>query len=46
VDEIYNLHEQKQKAWVENVDRDELRKHIADISAFLQLIENVTLYEN
>lgn len=35
-DEIYRLREQKQKAQVENAGRDELRKRIADMSAFLQ----------
>lgn len=35
-DEFYRLHEQKQKAQVENAGRDELRKRIADMSAFLK----------
>jgi len=35
-DEIYRMREQKQKAQVENAGRDELRKRIADMSAFLQ----------
>ena len=35
-DEIYRLREQKQKAQVENAGRDELRKRIADMSAFLR----------
>lgn len=35
-DEIYRLREQKQKAQVENAGRDELRKRISDMSAFLQ----------
>lgn len=35
-DEIYRLHEQKQKALVENAGRDEQRKRISDMSAFLQ----------
>jgi transposase-like protein len=35
-DEIYSLREQKQKALVENAGRDELRKRISDMSAFLQ----------
>lgn len=35
-EEIYHLREQKQKAQVENAGRDELRKRIADMSAFLQ----------
>ena len=35
-EEIYNLREQKQKALVENAGRDELRKRITDMSAFLQ----------
>ncbi|MZQ97669.1 MAG: hypothetical protein GT601_08325 [Acidaminobacter sp.] len=35
-DEIYRLHEEKQKAQVENLGRDELQKRIADMSAFLQ----------
>lgn len=34
--EIYRMREQKQKAQVENAGRDELRKRIADMSAFLQ----------
>ena len=35
-EEIYRLREQKQKAQVENAGRDELRKRIADMSAFLR----------
>ena len=35
-DEIYRLREQKQNAQVENAGRDELRKRIADMSAFLK----------
>ena len=35
-EEIYHLREQKQNALVENANRDELRKRIADMSAFLQ----------
>ena len=35
-DEIYRLREEKQKAQVENLGRDELRKRITDMSAFLQ----------
>lgn len=35
-DEIYRLREQKQKLQVENAGRDELRKRMADMSAFLQ----------
>ena len=35
-DELYRLREQKQKAQVENAGRDELRKRIADMSAFLR----------
>ena len=35
-DEIYRLREQKQKAQVENAGRDELRKRIDDMSAFLR----------
>lgn len=35
-DEIYRLREEKQKAQLENLGRDELRKRIADMSAFLQ----------
>lgn len=35
-DEIYRLHEQKQKAQVESAGRDELRKRIDDMSTFLQ----------
>jgi site-specific DNA recombinase len=34
--EIYQLREQKQKILVENANRDELRKRIADMSSFLQ----------
>ena len=35
-DEIYHLREQKQNALVENANRDELRKRIADMSTFLR----------
>jgi len=35
-DEIYRLREQKQKALVENAGRDEQRKRITDMSAFLR----------
>jgi site-specific DNA recombinase len=35
-EEIYQLREQKQKILVENANRDELRKRIADMSSFLQ----------
>lgn len=35
-DEIYHLREQKQKVQVESAGRDELKKRIADMSAFLQ----------
>lgn len=35
-EEIYRLRDQKQKAQVENAGRDEQRKRIADMSAFLQ----------
>ena len=35
-EEIYRLREQKQKVQVENAGRDELRKRIADMSAFLR----------
>lgn len=35
-DEIYRLREEKQKAQVENLGRDELQKRITDMSAFLQ----------
>lgn len=35
-DEIYRLREEKQKVQLENAGRDELRKRIADMSAFLQ----------
>lgn len=34
--EIYRLREEKQKAQVENLGRDELQKRITDMSAFLQ----------
>jgi site-specific DNA recombinase len=34
--EIYRLREQKQKAQIENANRDELRKRMADMGAFLQ----------
>jgi len=35
-DEIYRLREEKQKAQLENLGRDELKKRIADMSVFLQ----------
>lgn len=35
-EEIYRLREQKQKAQVENANRDELRKRMADMRAFLK----------
>ena len=35
-DEIYRLREEKQKAQVENLGRDELQKRINDMSAFLK----------
>ena len=35
-DEIYRLREEKQKAQLENLSRDELQKRINDMSAFLQ----------
>lgn len=35
-DEIYHLREQKQKLQVENINRDELKKRMADMSAFLR----------
>jgi len=35
-DEIYRLREQKQNTQVENAGRDEQRKRITDMSAFLQ----------
>lgn len=35
-DEIYHLREEKQKAQVENLGRDELQKRITDMSTFLQ----------
>jgi len=34
--EIYRLSDEKQKAQVENVDRDDLRKRIAEMSIFLR----------
>ncbi len=33
---IYRLREQTQKAQMENANRDELQKRIADMSAFLK----------
>ncbi len=36
-DEIYRLREEKQKAQVENLGRDELQKRITDMSVFLRL---------
>ena len=35
-DEIYRLRDEKQKAQLENLGRDELQKRITDMSAFLQ----------
>lgn len=35
-DEIHQLRDQKQKLQVENVNRDELKKRIADMSSFLK----------
>ena len=35
-DEIYRLRDEKQKAQVENLGRDELQKRITDMSSFLQ----------
>jgi site-specific DNA recombinase len=35
-EEIHRLRDQKQSLMVENANRDELKKHIADMSAFLQ----------
>ncbi|UNC92337.1 recombinase zinc beta ribbon domain-containing protein [Candidatus Contubernalis alkalaceticus] len=35
-DEIYSLREQKQKAQVESIGRDEIRKRIDDMSTFLR----------
>jgi site-specific DNA recombinase len=35
-DEIHRLRDQKQKLQVENVNRDELKKRIADMSTFLK----------
>ena len=35
-DEIYRLRDEKQKAQVENLGRDELKKRITDMSAFLK----------
>jgi len=35
-DEIYRLREEKQKAQLDNVGRDELKKRISDMSAFLR----------
>lgn len=35
-DEIYHLRDEKQKAQVESLCRDELQKRITDMSAFLQ----------
>lgn len=35
-EEIYRLREQKQKVQVENANRDELRKRMADMRAFLR----------
>lgn len=34
--EIYHLREQKQNALIENANRDELKKRMADMSAFLK----------
>ncbi|MGI6176176.1 MAG: hypothetical protein ACOYJC_08505 [Christensenellales bacterium] len=35
-DEIHRLRDQKQKMQLENVNREELKKRIADMSAFLK----------
>jgi site-specific DNA recombinase len=35
-DEIYRLRDQKQELQVENANRDELKKRIADMSTFLK----------
>jgi len=35
-DEIHSLRDQKQKLQVENANRDELKKQIADMSTFLK----------
>lgn len=35
-DEIYRLWEEKQKAQLENLGRDELKKRLADMDAFLR----------
>lgn len=35
-DEIYRLHKEKQKAQLDNVGRDELKKRITDMGDFLQ----------
>ena len=35
-DEIYRLRDEKQKAQVENLGRDELQKRITDMNSFLQ----------
>ena len=35
-DEIHQLRDQKQKLQIENVNRDELKKRIADMSTFLK----------
>ena len=35
-DEIYHLREEKQKVQLDNVGRDELKKRISDLSAFLR----------
>ena len=35
-DEIYHLRDEKQKAQVENLGRDELQKRITDMSSFLK----------
>ncbi len=35
-DEIYRLREEKQKAQLENLGRDELQKRITDMNAFLK----------
>ena len=35
-EEIYHLHEQKQKVQMENANRDELHKWMADMRAFLR----------
>ena len=44
--EIYRPREYKQKAHVENADRDEKRKRLADMNAFLQEhLTSITEYD-